>query len=176
MKKISFICMFLVVFLFASVTQATAQRGDDTERVSKNGKLEGTIEGVNVTMEYGRPKVKGRIIWGDLVPYDKIWRSGANEATTFTIDKDITVEEKNLAAGTYGLFTIPGKEEWTIIFNKVANQWGAMRYDEGQDALRVKVKPAAAEHMEEMTFLIEGNKVVLRWEKLSVPFEIGAAK
>ena len=176
MKKISFICMFLVVFLFASVTQATAQRGDDTERVSKNGKLEGTIEGVNVTMEYGRPKVKGRIIWGGLVPYDKIWRSGANEATTFTIDKNITVEDKNLAAGTYGLFTIPGKEEWTIIFNKVADQWGSMRYDEGQDVLRVKVKPAAAEHMEEMTFLIEGNKVVLRWEKLSVPFEIGAAK
>ncbi len=176
MKKISFICAFLIVFLFASVTQATAQRGDDTERASKNGKLEGAIEGVNVTMEFGRPKVKERTIWGGLVPYDKIWRSGANEATTFTIDKNIVVEDKDLAAGTYGFFTIPGKEEWTIVFNNVAKQWGAGEYDEAQDALRVKVKPASAEHMEEMIFLIEGNKVILRWEKLSVPFEIGAAK
>lgn len=176
MKKISFICVFLVVFLFASVTQATAQRADDSERASKNGKLEGAIEGVKVTVEYGRPNVKGRVIWGGLVPYDKIWRSGANEATTFTVDKNIVVEGKDLAAGTYGFFTVPGKEEWTIVFNKVAKQWGAGQYDEAQDALRVKVKPLSAEHMEEMTFLIQGNKVILHWEKLSVPFEIGAAK
>ncbi len=127
-------------------------------------------------MEYGRPKVRGREIWGGLVPYEKIWRTGADEATTIAVSKDVNVEGEKLAAGTYSLFTIPGKTEWTIIFNKVAKQWGAYRYDKAQDALRVNVKPEAAEHVEEMTFQIEGNKVVLRWEKLSVPFVISAVK
>jgi hypothetical protein len=174
MKKISFISLFLTLFLLISVTEATAQRGDDTERVSKNGKLEGTIDGVNLVLEYGRPKVKERVIWGELVPFDKVWRTGANEANTFTIDKDITVEGEKLAAGTYSLFTIPGKEEWTVIFNTVAKQWGSMRYDESKDALRVTVKPAAADHVEEMTFHIHGNQVVLHWEKLSVGFTVAA--
>ena len=110
------------------------------------------------------------------VPHSKIWRTGADEATTFAVDKDINVEGKKLAAGTYSLFTIPGEAEWTFVFNKVAKQWGAYRYDKGQDALRVKVKPAAAEHVEELTFKIKGNKVVLHWEKLSVPLAISAAK
>ena len=176
MKNVTFISILVVVFLITSVVPAVAQRGDDSKRKSKNGKVEGTIEGVNVTLEYGRPKVRERKIWGELVPFDKVWRTGADEATTIAVDKDVTVEGQKLAAGTYSLFTIPGKEEWTIIFNKVAKQWGAFRYDKEEDALRVKVKPEAAEHMEEMTFLIEGNKVMLRWEKLSVPFVIGAVK
>jgi hypothetical protein len=176
MRKASFISLLIVALSITLVMPAAAQRGDDTNRKSKNGKVAGTIEGVDVTLEYGRPMVKGRVIWGELVPYEKIWRTGADEATTITFSKDVTVEGKALAAGTYSLFTIPGKAEWTIIFNKTAKQWGAFRYDEAQDALRVKVKPEMAEHMEEMTFQIEGNKVVLRWEKLSIPFVIGAAK
>jgi hypothetical protein len=176
MKKFTFISMLIVVFLIAAVIPAAAQRGDDSNRKSKNGKAEGTIAGVNVTLEYGRPKVNGRQIWGGLVPYDKVWRTGADEATTFTIDKDITLESNKLAAGTYCLFTIPGQTEWTIIFNKVAKQWGAFRYDAGQDILRVKVKPTAIEPVEEMTFQIEGDKVMLKWEKLGIAFVIGAAK
>ncbi len=176
MKRVIFIGILIIAFLMVSVMPAEAQRGDDTKRKSKNGKVEGTIDEVNVTLEYGRPKVKDRQIWGGLVPFDKVWRTGADEATTFAITKDINVEGKKLAAGTYSLFTIPGEAEWTIIFNKVAKQWGAFRYDSGEDALRVKVKPAAAEHVEEMTFKIEGNKVVLYWEKLSVPFAVSAAK
>jgi hypothetical protein len=176
MKRVTMIIMLIVVFLIVSVMPALAERGDDTNRKSKNGKVEGTIDGVNVTLEYGRPKVKERKIWGGLVPFDKVWRTGADEATTFTINKDISVEGKKLAAGTYSLFTIPGEAEWKIIFNKVAKQWGAFKYDQGQDALRVMVKPIASEHVEEMTFKIEGNKVVLAWEKLSVPFVISAAK
>jgi hypothetical protein len=176
MKRVSVIVLLLAAFLIVSVMPAVAERGDDTKRLSKNGKVEGTIGGVNITIEYGRPKVKGRTIWGGLVPFDKVWRTGADEATTFATIKDINVEGKKIAAGTYSLFTIPGEAEWTIIFNKVAEQWGAFRYDKGQDALRVNVKPAAAEHVEEMTFKIEGNKVVLYWEKLSVPFVISTAK
>ena len=175
MKRVYFIGLVIAAMLIVSVMPAVAQRGDDTKRLSKNGKVEGTIDGVKVTLEYGRPKVKGRQIWGDLVPFDKVWRTGADEATTFTIDKDIKVEGKKLAAGTYGLFTIPGKTEWTIIFNKVAKQWGAFKYNSGEDVLRVMVKPAAAENVEEMTFKIEGNKLLLCWEKLCVPIVISAA-
>jgi len=176
MKRINVIVMLLITFLIVSVIPAVAQRGDDANRASKNGKVEGTIEGVNITIEYGRPKVKGRTIWGGLVPFAKVWRTGADEATTFAISKDVKVEGKTIAAGTYSLFSIPGEAEWTIIFNKVAKQWGAFRYDQSQDVLRVNVKPAAAEHTEEMTFKIEGSKVVLYWEKLSIPFLIGAAE
>lgn len=176
MKIIRFAFVFILMLSIISVLPGMAQRGDDTERKSKNGKTEGIIDGVNVTLEYGRPNVKGREIWGGLVPFDKIWRTGADEATTISFDKDVNVGGQKLAAGTYSLFTVPGLDKWTIIFNKVAKQWGAFRYDKDQDALRVDVKPAEAEHTEAMLFEIKGNKIVLRWEKLAVPFEISAAK
>jgi hypothetical protein len=176
MKRNTFMRVMIVVLFVILVLPVLAERGDDSARKSKNGKLVGTIDGVNITLEYGRPKVKGRVIWGELVPFDKVWRTGADEANTITFSQDVSIEGKSLAAGTYSLFTIPGKEEWTVIFNKVAKQWGAYKYDAGQDALRVKVKPTTAEHVEEMTFNIEGNKLVLRWEKLDVPITISAAK
>ena len=155
---------------------AFAGRGDDADRVSKNGKAEGTIDGVEVALEYGRPNVKGREIWGGLVPYGKVWRTGANEATTISFSAGVTVGGEKLAAGTYGLFTIPGEDEWTFIFNKVADQWGAGSYDQGQDALRVTATPAEADHTESMEFVIDGSSVVLRWEKLAVGFEVAATK
>ena len=176
MRKIRSIVSFLVIVFIVSTIPTLAERGDDSKRLSKNGKVEAAIEGVNLTIEYGRPKVKGRAIWGSLVPYDKVWRTGADEATTFSVDHDIMVEGKKLAAGTYGLFTVPGEAQWTIIFNKVADQWGAFNYDKGKDILRVTVKPLKAQHVEEMTFKIEGNQVMLCWEKLKVPFKITAAK
>lgn len=154
---------------------ALAERGDDSDRASKNGRTAGTIDGLSVTLEYGRPNVKGRTIWGGLVPYGKVWRTGANEATTITFGQDVTVEGQKLAAGTYGLFTIPGEGDWTVIFNTVADQWGAFDYDPGKDALRVTVEPRAQEMVETMDFVIEGDEVVLRWEKLAVPFAVGAA-
>jgi hypothetical protein len=153
---------------------AVAQRGDDSDRVSKNGKTTGTIDGVEVVLEYGRPNVKEREIWGGLVPYDQVWRTGANEATTISFSDDVTVEGEPLAAGTYALFTIPGEEEWTVIFNEVAEQWGAYDYDSGRDALRVTVEPEEHDHVESMDFVIEDGSVVLRWEKLAVPFSVSA--
>ena len=154
---------------------AAAERGDDAERASKNGKTTGTIDGVGVTLEYGRPNVKGREIWGGLVPYDQVWRTGANEATTISFDKDVVVDGKPLAAGTYGLFTIPTRTDWTVIFNKTADQWGAFDYDENEDALRIKVAPTEHDMVETMDFVIEGDQVVLRWVKLAVPFTVKAA-
>ena len=169
--------MFLLLFLagFFTMEPVLAQRGDDTDRKSKNGKTEGTIDSVDIVIEYGRPKVNDREIWGGLVPYDTVWRTGADEATTISFSKDVLIEGQKLPAGKYALFSIPGKEKWTIIFNKVANQWGAFKYDQSQDALRVEVKPEANEMVEEMTFVIDPPNVVLEWEKLKVPFKVAAA-
>ena len=152
-----------------------AGRADDAKRASKNGKTEGTIDAVEVTVEYGRPNVKDRKIWGGLVPYDKVWRTGADEATTISFNTDVEVGGQKLPAGIYGLFTIPGEDSWVFIFNKTADQWGAFSYDSGEDALRVSVEPRAAEHVESMEFVIEGSSVVLRWEKLAVGFEVASA-
>lgn len=153
---------------------AFAQRGDDTRRKSKNGKTEGEIAGVAVALEYGRPSVAGRTVWGELVPYGKVWRTGADEATTITFSKDVEIQGQALAAGTYALFTIPGEGEWTVIFNKAAKQWGAYEYADAQDALRVQVQPAEGEMVEALDFVIEGDRVILRWEKLRVGFGVAA--
>ena len=154
---------------------ALAVRGDDAKRKSKNGKTEGTIGGVAVAVEYGRPSVAGRAVWGGLVPWGQVWRTGADEATTIKFAKDVLIEGKKLAAGTYALFTIPGATEWTVIFNKTAEQWGAFDYDSKQDALRVPVKAGATAPVESLDFVIDGNRVVLRWEKLAVGFEVKSA-
>ncbi len=165
--------MVLCVLVSALIAlPVLAGRADDANRKSKNGKTEGTIDGVEVTVEYGRPNVNGRKIWGGLEPYGKVWRTGADEATTISFSADVTIGGEKLAAGTYGLFTIPGEDEWVIIFNTVADQWGAFTYDAGKDALRVPAKPQATEHVESMEFVIKGSSVVLRWEKLAVAFEV----
>ena len=151
-------------------------RKDDSDRTSKNGRAEGTIDGVGVTITYGRPEVRDRTIWGELVPYGEVWRTGANEATTITFDEDVTVEGEPLAAGTYALFTIPAEDTWTIIFNRKAKQWGSKKYDEGEDALRVEVSPSEAdEPVEVMTFAVEDGEVVLRWAERAVAFSVAPA-
>lgn len=132
----------------------------------------------DITIKYSRPGVKGRAIWGGLVPLDTLWRTGANEATTITFTDTVRVEGKLLPAGTYGLATIPGRDSWTIVFNKKTDLWGTMGYDQSEDALRVTVKPGAvAEPVEWMRFTIDdlsetSCKVVLTWEKLAVAFKV----
>lgn len=168
-----FLVTLALVALVATGT-ALAERGDDGDRVSKNGAASGTIDGVDVSLEYGRPQVKGRTIWGGLVPYGEVWRTGANEATTITFGSDVMVEGEALPAGTYSLFTVPGEESWTVIFNKTAQQWGAYDYDESQDALRVSVTPRDHEMVEEMDFAVEDGEVVLMWAELAVPFRVEA--
>lgn len=128
-----------------------------------------------VTISYSQPSVKGREVWGKLVPYDKVWRTGADDATTIEFAKDATVEGKKIVAGKYSLFTIPTKGgEWTIIFNKTAKQRGAYDYKEKEDALRVKVKSAKADSLaEKMTFTVGTDGIVtLLWENLKVPFKV----
>ncbi len=118
---------------------------------------------------------------GEKEPYGKVWRSGANEATTITFDKDVMIEGQPLKAGTYALFTIPNATEWTVIFNKTAEQWGAFKYEEAQDALRVKVKPMAAKELtERLKFEVtpkgkNAGMVTLKWENVQVPIRVKAS-
>ncbi len=173
-SKKNYLFIVVLVTVMMMTLPALAQRGDDTDRLSKNGKAVGVIDGVEIVLEYGRPKVKDRVIWGDLVPYDKVWRTGANEANTISFSVDVKIEGKVLAKGEYSLFSIPGSEKWIFIFNKVAKQSGTFGYDESEDALRVEVVPVSSPHVEEMTFSIEGSSIVLTWEKLKVSFDIAA--
>ena len=166
----------LAVVLSALTLPALAERGDDAKRKSKNGKTEGQLDGVSVVVEYGSPQVKDRNVWSGLVPYGKVWRTGADEATTITFSQDVTVEGEKVAAGTYGLFTVPGENEWTIVLNSVAEQWGAFGYKDAQDVVRVTVKPGSGDHVEAMDFVFEGGAVVLRWAETTVAFKVAAAK
>lgn len=165
----------ILIAMTSTLAPAAAQRGDDAERLSKNGRTEGSIDGVDITLDFGRPAVKNRKIWGGLVPYGRIWRTGADEATTITLGGDATIEGQPLAAGVYSLFTIPDEAEWVVVFNSVAEQWGAFNYDETKDALRVTVTPRAAEFVETLDFEIEGAEVILRWAELAVPITLSAA-
>jgi tetratricopeptide (TPR) repeat protein len=133
----------------------------------------------DITVNYCRPMVNGREIWGKAVPYGKVWRSGANENTTISFTDDVSVEGHALPAGTYGLHTIPAADQWTIIFSKNSTSWGSFSYDEKEDALRVTVKPRAAEFVEALAYSFDDPKpgsvaVTLRWEKLAVPFQVSA--
>jgi hypothetical protein len=145
---------------------------------SPNASLTQRIGLTDATISYSRPNVRGRAVWGDLVPFDKPWRTGANQATTVTFSDDVTVEGQKLAAGTYALVTIPGKTEWTVIFNKDTKLWFETQYDAAKDVLRVKAKPVPADMTESLTirFLsVEPASAVLaiEWEKLRVPVTIG---
>jgi hypothetical protein len=162
----------VVLFALAALLWASASQAQDTpaNRPSPPATATGKVGASTVTVNYGSPSVKGRPVWGELVPYDQVWRAGANEATTIEFTKPVKVEGKELAAGKYGFFTIPGKDEWTVIFNKVPNQWGAFKYDEKQDALRVKAKPRkAASPSERLVYDVTGKGLVLRWENLELP-------
>lgn len=149
----------------------------DGEASSPRKQLTGTAAGVAVTVDYGSPFVKGRTIWGDLVPYDEVWRTGANAATRIEFAADVTIEGQSLAAGTYALFTIPGMESWQVVFNTNTDQWGSSSYDEANNVLVVTVTPQArAEMAESMDFTLDGDAVVLHWDRLMVPFTVGAAQ
>lgn len=166
----SIVSFLACLFLLAGVS--FAERGDDTNRQSKNGKVEGVIDGVEISIEYGRPSVRDRKIWGGLVPWETVWRTGADEATTISFDRDVLIEGEMLPSGRYALFTVPGMDSWQIIFNNTPDQWGAFSYDENEDALRVAVTPNETEHVETLTFTIEDGKVVMRWGEVAVAFQV----
>lgn|SRR5512138_2363303 len=146
-------------------------------QVSQGAAVKQTIGLNDVTITYSRPGVKGRKIWGGLVPYGNVWRTGANAATSIQFTEDVLIEGQPLSAGTYSLHTVPGEKEWTLIFNREASQWGSYSYDAAKDAARVKVTPIPGVPQEWMQFRFEdlsinSARAVLAWENLQVPFTI----
>ncbi len=147
----------------------------------------------DITIAYSRPGVKGRTVWGELVPYGMApgnqysnnkpypWRAGANENTTFTVSNDVLIEGQRLEGGVYSIHMIPAEDgPWTVIFNTVTDAWGSYTYDEGKDALRIQVTPQDAPHAEFLSYGFEdlkGNQATayLHWEELKIPFTIESA-
>lgn len=146
---------------------------------SPRKELSGDIAGVQVTINYGSPAVNERVIYGDLVPYNKVWRTGANEATKITFAQDVIVgaDAKKLKAGTYSLFTLPAsKDDWTIIFNTEAEQWGAYDYDDSKDAVRAAASSQkASSRAERMDFELSEETIKLMWDDLVVEFPVSAS-
>ena len=163
-------CMF--------VTSALWAQADKAGRASPPATATGKVKDATITINYSSPSVKGRQIFGGIVPYGQVWRAGANEATIFETDKDVKVAGKTLPAGKYSLYAIPGEKQWTIIFNKQTGQWGVKRggatsRDEAQDALTVKVKAKKSSTMtERLAYDVNDKGFVLRWENVEVPVSI----
>jgi hypothetical protein len=147
-------------------------------RPSPNSMVHKRVGLTDITVTYGSPGVKGRTIYGDLVPYDKMWRAGANEATTIELSTDAKIGGKDVPAGKYSLFTIPTEGDWTVIINKVSDQWGGYNYDEAQDIARFTVTPKKSDHPHERLKFgftnLEYNSahLVLAWADLMVPIKV----
>lgn len=172
MRKIIQHTLGICVFICLLATVAVAQ--DQEPKPSPAASTEGTVAGADIEIHYSSPAVKGRTIWGDLVPYAEVWRAGANEATTFYTSKAIKVQGESLPAGLYAFFLIPAENgQWIGIFNKQAKQWGAFEYDESQDQLRVVLKPEPLkETQERLTYSMTEQGFELSWDKLRIPAEI----
>ncbi|MHA7129364.1 DUF2911 domain-containing protein [Algoriphagus namhaensis] len=151
------------------------EMSEEESRPSPLERKEGQINGKSLTIQYGAPSVKGREVWGDLVPYNVVWRTGANEATYLEVSEEILVEGQRLAPGKYSIFTIPAEDQaWTVIFN---SDWdlehGHFQYNEKNDVLRVSASPVfGAASQEQLSFDFEEPGLVLKWEKLSLPISI----
>lgn len=175
MKSI-YILLIFTSLLINNYPQTT----ENKVRISPKAEIMQIVGFTEVRISYSRPAVKGRKIWGFLVPYNTIWRAGANEATKFTFSTDVKINGKLLKAGSYSFFIIPTKSHWTIIFNKVPDQWGAFQYNEAEDAIRFNVKPQISNTFYEwLTFEITKTEdysatIALIWEKLKIEFKVQA--
>ncbi len=176
-KSTSRVVITLFLAALAALPALAQQSISGLPRQSQQQSITQTIGISTVTVDYHRPQVRGRQIWGGLVPYDNVWRAGANENTTIHFSDPVKIEGKDLAAGTYGLHMMPGEKEWQVMFSTNSTSWGSFHYDENEDALRVSVRPQKAPFQEVMQYRFDhitsdGGIVVLHWEELEVPFEI----
>ena len=207
LKRLSLFTFAILLAVICAAPDALAQQPPlaiKPIRPSQKASVMQTVGVTDITITYSRPPVKGRTIFADapptmaarakgeatldnqnerkagepIVPYDHVWRAGANEATMFVVTDDVLINGQPLKAGTYSMHTVPGKEEWTIIFNNDAGQWGSFTYDEKKDALRVKTKPQMVSDNQEWLMYnfdpVTDNSatVNLRWEKVRVPFTV----
>jgi hypothetical protein len=183
--RLAYKCVLTAIlsfFFFTATTLAQFKNGSqptvlNIPRVSQQASVEQTIGISIIAINYHRPMAGDREILGKTIPFGKVWRAGANDNTTIRFSDDVTVEEKPLAAGTYGLHMIPDKDQWTIIFSKNSTSWGSFSYDEKEDALRVTVKPGTGEMFNDLTYTFDDVKpdsalATLRWSKFTVPFRV----
>lgn len=169
MKKSTNIFLLAALIMIGNV--ALAQ--DKSKRPSPPAQVSQDVNGTKITIDYSRPSKNDRPIMGGLVKYGEIWRTGANETTWIEVSKDVRVQGQDLPAGKYGLHTIPGKDEWTIIFNSVWKEWGSYRYNKSNDVLRVKAKPMETEATEKFTIdIAKDGTVSLAWETTKVEFSV----
>lgn len=168
MKSVSFLALSLMV-LFT----ATAQK-DKSKRPSPPAQVSAEVGSAKVIIDYSQPSKKGREIFGGLEKYGKVWRTGANESSWIEVSEDVKVEGETLPAGKYALFSIPGEDEWVIIFNKKWDGWGSYEYKEKDDVLRVTVKPSSTDEVVEVfnIDLADNGDVTLAWDQTKVSFSI----
>jgi hypothetical protein len=194
MKRLSIFMSVALIFAFLAVSPSDAlAQGNQVRASLKATVMQRLGVDTDITIEYSRPGVKGRTIWGELVPYGMApgnryskdqpypWRAGANENTTFEITKDLLIEGQKLPAGKYGIHMIPSEKDWVVIFSKNSSGWGSYAYNQEEDALRVTVIPVKAPHQEWLVYGFEdlaGNSATayLHWEELKVPFKISLAE
>ncbi len=181
--------LFVIALLLLTLPTTACAQDKEVRPSLQAGVMQKLGTNTDITIQYSRPGVKGRKIWGGLVPYGMApgneysagkpypWRAGADENTTIELSKDVLIEGKILAAGKYGIHMIPSEKEWIIVFSKNNSSWGSFSYDPKDDALRVTVTPVKAQHMEWLTDGFDDLKgtsatAFLHWEGLKVPFKV----
>ena len=181
MHKGRLLVLMTSVLLLASLCNAQTATGEtlmlNLPRQSQHALVTQRIGLTDITINYHRPLANGRQIWGKVAPYGEVWRAGANENTTITFSDPVTIEGQALDKGTYGLHMIPGESQWTVIFSKDSTAWGSFSYKQDEDALRVNVKPQAAELHDALAYDFDDLKpesavVTMRWDKVAVPFKV----
>jgi hypothetical protein len=178
MQKYFRVGALIAAGLFAGATSVSAQSAMlNLPRASQHARITQRIGITDITIDYHRPRVGGRKIFGGLEAYGKVWRVGANENTIIEFSDPVTVEGQPLPKGVYGLHMIPGETSWVVIFSKNSTSWGSFTYDKAEDALRVTVKPQTIENHEALTFDFDDPKptsdvITMRWEKVAVPFKV----
>lgn len=178
--------LMLVILLLSGTSHLHAQKEavcynpnllKDTSKRSIKSAAVGIIGQDSIKINYHSPGVRGRIIWGGLVPYDEVWVTGAHDATTLEINRSFIVEGREIPAGKYAIFTIPGKREWIVIINSKWQQHLASEYDQKEDLVRIKVKPRKHALTERLQYFIEPGKgstgkIAVAWEKIRIEFPV----
>ena len=169
MKKVAL--LFMSLLLIGGSTLFAQE--DKSKRKSPARVASGTIGEAQIEINYGSPSVNGRTVYGELEKYGKVWRAGANEATTIEFSKAVKINGQDLEAGKYAFFVIPMQSgPWTIIFNKEAKQWGAYSYDSSKDALKTETETSTIDSVEKLTYTIEGDHIHLDWSTTRLSFKV----
>jgi len=178
MRKVVTVCSFTFLALVAAAIVVRAQQ-DKSKRPSPPATAKCELAGgKSITIDYSSPRKKGRVIFGDLVPYGQVWRAGANEATTFVTSGDVMVGSTHVPAGSYTIFTIPEKDKWTLVISKTTGEWGTAYSGEKDDLARVPMKVASGAAMENFTISLDkgakGCTLKMAWDTTVASVDVSA--